>query len=169
MAGVQTAKCPDCGCVRVAKDGVIAAECPMCGPKEASQSAPPSPPRTNPFAGRAAELSTKEIVGYLIAAGIVLFGLYQCRLQDSGLTQGNRSYNDNWYRIRDGCRTAIGAQLHDKNSAEWGDETPYESGTTFIINYELRAKNGFGAYRLLRMVCKVDKTSLRVISTAELK
>jgi hypothetical protein len=127
--------------------------------------APPAPA----IGSRDARPDKSQRTAMVITASLVIIvGLFWLGLRESDrdLSPGNKRYNDNWYRIRDNCRTAIGARSHDKSSAEWGGEDAHESGDSFIITYELRAKNAFGAYRLTNFICTVDKATLRVVSIA---
>jgi hypothetical protein len=161
-----TAKCARCGYVRVARGGSLSAECPMCVGR-------PSPAVGGDPIGKtpsfARDLSRrvrgiKPVWAILAATAIGIVALFVAVDPDRNLSPENRRYNDDWYRIRDNCRTAIGAQLHDRNSVEWGAESATGVGDTYVVNYEFRAKNGFGAYRLTSMACVIDQKSLRVIS-----
>lgn len=85
--GRPDGKCPKCGLVRVARDGVLDAECPACAQANASAAVMPATetaaalPFTAPvFAGKSPDLTRPQIVIYTAFAGLVLFTLVKCNL-----------------------------------------------------------------------------------------
>lgn len=54
------------------------------------------------------------------------------------------------------CREAVSRSLHDPSSAQWGDAKVVGP----IVEYELRAKNLMGAYRLSTVRCEVDRNTM---------
>lgn len=171
-------KCPLCGYVRIVREDAVDAGCPACATRDrpiervaVTATAPTTakPPPREPSPRRKMTPATK--------VGIACIGVAVCVFVAALVLQGPPAaqrprtpmdrYVDNSYRIDAACHSAIKGRLHDPDSVQWDDVLPTASPGKVEVLYQLRAKNGFGAYRRTAFVCEVDPFSLRVTGVAD--